>query len=289
MLFQIQHTLRYTYDAPVALEPAVLRLTPRSDAGQQLITMHCKVSPEPAGQSACVDLDGNQTVGMWFAGQSDFLAIVTASEVRTLRTNPFDFLLMPASLYQLPMGYPPEILAALMPYLLRSCIAPELDELAGALVREAGGDTVGFLTLVCSRLAVQIHQQPREAGGPHDAWATWQAKIGACRDVSVLFMELCRSVGLASRFVSGYVLGILPHVRPELHAWVEVYLPGAGWRGFDPSMGVAVSDRHVAVAGSAQPENAAPLSGTYRRTGGGSGGAGGSNLWYEVNLRAVAE
>ncbi|MGH7145547.1 MAG: transglutaminase family protein [Planctomycetota bacterium] len=287
MHFEIQHTLRYTYDSPVVMEPALIRLSPRTDAGQQVLSAHCAITPAPAGQAACVDLDGNSTLGVWFSERSDFLSIVTACEVRTLRTNAFEFMLMPPSMYTLPALYPNEIFAALAPYLQRQALEPEIMALAQSLMQEAKSDTMGYLVLVCSHLAVQIFQQPRETGGPMTAAETWQKKIGACRDVTVLFMELCRAVGLAARFVSGYVLGLLPDLRPELHAWAEVYLPGGGWRGFDPSMGIAVCDRHVAVAAAARPENAAPVSGTYRFFANEAGGGGGSQLWYDVNLHVL--
>ena len=92
-------------------------------------------------------------------------------------------------------------------------------------------------------------------------------RTGACRDLTVLFMECCRSLGLAARFVSGYQEGDKGTDRRYMHAWAEVYLPGGGWRGFDPTHGIAVTDRHVAVASGPTPATAAPISGTFRGTG----------------------
>ena len=96
--------------------------------------------------------------------------------------------------------------------------------------------------------------------------ATWGERTGACRDLAPLFNEVCRLVGLPARFVSGYGYSDFLDER-HLHAWSEVYLPGAGWRGFDPTIGLAVADRHIAVAAARDPEDTAPTSGTYRGTG----------------------
>lgn len=90
---------------------------------------------------------------------------------------------------------------------------------------------------------------------------------GACRDLSVLFLAACRHVGLPARFVSGYHEGPPERGERELHAWAETYLPGGGWRGFDPSLGLAVADRHVAVAAAPDPRGAAPVAGTFRGPG----------------------
>jgi transglutaminase-like putative cysteine protease len=89
-------------------------------------------------------------------------------------------------------------------------------------------------------------------------------KSGSCRDFAVLFMAACQAVGLAARFVSGYQEGDEAQEARELHAWPEVYIPGGGWRGFDPTHGLAVCDRHVPLAAAAHPANAAPVSGKLK-------------------------
>jgi transglutaminase-like putative cysteine protease len=106
----------------------------------------------------------------------------------------------------------------------------------------------------------------REQGPPWPAERTLRERRGACRDLAVLFNDVCRFVGFPARFVSGYQVDVPEEARPELHAWSEVYLPGAGWRGFDPSQGLAVADRHVPLAASRTPWMASPTSGTYRGT-----------------------
>lgn len=89
---------------------------------------------------------------------------------------------------------------------------------------------------------------------------------GTCRDFVVLFAEACRSLGFAARFVSGYTQGDLDNAENYLHAWAEVYLPGGGWRGYDPTLGLAVADQHIALTSGASPLQAAPVSGSFRGT-----------------------
>ncbi len=104
----------------------------------------------------------------------------------------------------------------------------------------------------------------REHGAPRPGEDTLARKEGSCRDLTLLFIEACRSLGIAARFVSGYHAGAPDQGPRYLHAWAEVYLPGAGWRGYDPSHGLAVAQQHVAIAAAATPQLAAPVSGKVR-------------------------
>ena len=104
-------------------------------------------------------------------------------------------------------------------------------------------------------------------GDPWPPEKTLADRTGSCRDIAVLFCEVCRAAGLPSRFVSGYAVDPDHSGCHHLHAWSEIYLPGAGWRGFDPTLGLAVADRHVSLAAARLPALAAPTSGVYRGTG----------------------
>ena len=107
----------------------------------------------------------------------------------------------------------------------------------------------------------------RETGDPWTAEETWRAGCGACRDLAVLFVETCRLLGVAARFVSGYEFAAETSDAFDLHAWAEAYVPGVGWRGFDPSRGLATTQDHVAVAAAATPQGAAPVIGAFRGDG----------------------
>jgi transglutaminase-like putative cysteine protease len=147
---------------------------------------------------------------------------------------------------------------------------------ARELAAEVQYDTLAFLETVTRRIFSEFAYEYRELGAPMAPAETLAGKKGACRDFSLLMMEMCRSLGLASRFVSGYLLGN-PHKEQFLHAWVEVYVPGGGWRGYDPTQGELVSNRHVALAASAVPALTTPVLGIFR-------GASTSQLFTTVTV-----
>jgi transglutaminase-like putative cysteine protease len=107
----------------------------------------------------------------------------------------------------------------------------------------------------------------REEGEAKRADETFRSKEGSCRDLAVLFIDACRAQGIASRFVSGYHESTVHQQKLYMHAWGEVYLPGGGWRGFDPTLGMAVTEAHIPVAAAVDPRDAAPVAGTFRGTG----------------------
>jgi transglutaminase-like putative cysteine protease len=127
-----------------------------------------------------------------------------------------------------------------------------------------------------------FHHVGRPDGDPQTPAETLAGRTGACRDTAMLYVEACRSLGMAARFVSGYSMHHPPEVSEhELHAWAEVYLPGGGWRGYDPSLGLAVADGHVVLAAAPDHRLAAPVSGRYRGTG------VASTMRYTVELRTA--
>jgi transglutaminase-like putative cysteine protease len=136
--------------------------------------------------------------------------------------------------------------------------------LAQHIFHEVHGNLSYFLTTLTQQIYDACAYGVRPQGDPLPAGVTWETKQGSCRDFTVLFMEACRAVGLAARFVSGYHEGDPDHPANDLHAWAEVYVPGGGWRGFDPTLGLAVSDRHIPLAAAAHPRQAAPVTGALR-------------------------
>lgn len=264
--YHIVHTTTYTYDRPVSLQPHALRLRPRCDGCQELHSFSLEVIPEPAKVYQVIDLEGNGIVRALFHRTTDQLCFKVTSEVETHRTNPFDFLLEPWAT-RLPIDYPVSLLSDLQPYFQRFGLPATVDSVVAQLAQEAylavAGETVAFLTELNQRIYQNCQHTIRETGEPFPAALTWTQKLGSCRDLSVLFMEACRAVGLAARFVSGYQEGDPNQKKQDLHAWAEVYLPGAGWRGYDPTNGIAVADRHVTLVATALPRHAAPVSGIF--------------------------
>jgi transglutaminase-like putative cysteine protease len=263
--FEITHLARYVYNQPVFLEPHLLRVRPRVDGGQSLDSFRLIVKPQPAGLSTSLDAEGNVVSLAWFNGLSSELTVRAESIVTTTRNNPFEFIL-PPNRVSLPMSYSP----VEEPLVATAC--KRVGEIAGDdpvgrfaadVAAEVNQQVVPFLGRLSERLSSTWRVTRRESGAPWSALETFSRRTGACRDLVVLFMDACRSVGLAARFVSGYQQQSTGG-EYDLHAWAEVYLPWAGWRGYDPSQGLAVADQHIALAASARPEQAAAVVGSYR-------------------------
>lgn len=263
MRLAITHGTEYCYSRPVFLEPLTLRLRPRCDPSQTPHAYAIKISPEPAGIGQCLDLDGNNVHTVWFDGLHARLAITVTALVQTHRIDPFDFLITDAAALTLPLVYDQRLRPALNHYLMRPLEDAVVSGFSTGIQAEAGGDTVRFLTLLAERIHTMFQYSVREHGEPWTARMTLDRKCGACRDFAMLYLDACRCAGIAARFVSGYCYAEAESEH-YLHAWVEVYLPGAGWRGFDPSIGLATADRHVALATGSAAQDASPVFGLYR-------------------------
>lgn len=266
MLYQISHTTTYAYSDAVSLQPHLIRLQARSDGWQTLKMFSLQVTPIPIAQSELTDLDGNTFIKVWFSLElTKSLNVQVLSQASTHQSNPFNYLVEPWAI-ALPIDYPTSLFKQLQPYLgstdgIALQLAYEIAELSGNNVAQ-------FLNELTQRIYTSCQYVIRETGNPYPPGLTWTQKQGSCRDLTVLFIEVCRAIGLAARFVSGYQEGDPEHPDRYLHAWAEVYLPGAGWRGYDPTHGLAVSDRHIALAASAVPDYTAPIVGKVTRSGG---------------------
>lgn len=277
MRFRVRHLTTYTYSAPVRLGPHWLRLRPRRDDDGELSRFALAIEPLPAGRSEALDADGNLITRVWFAGETVRLTVRSEFEVRTARDHAHDF---PAESMPWPEPYAPALARRLAPWLAHEAAAPAVRQLASE-VREGTQDVAEFLERLNARLHRDIDRRIRDVGAPQPAEETLRLRRGACRDLAVLFAAVCRSQGLAARFVSGYQARGHDARAGErnryMHAWAEVYLPEAGWRGFDPTHGKPVAGAHVALAAAAHPDDAAPLTGHYF-------GAAQSRLHAEVEI-----
>jgi transglutaminase-like putative cysteine protease len=285
MRFRIQHSLHYRYERPVFLEPHTLRLTPRQDPAQRLLAMELSVSPAASGRSESLDADGNSSVLLWFDDLRQDLELTVAMEVETLRVNPFDWILSSPADARLPLTYPAATALSLQPFLAsEQPVAGEVAAWAEEQAAAVGHDTTALLMALADTIHHGFHHVGRPEGDPLQPAETLAGRSGACRDTAMLYVAACRSLGLAARFVSGYSMHHPPEVSEhELHAWAEVYVPGGGWRAYDPSLGLAVADGHVVLATAPDHRQAAPVSGTYRGTG------VASSLDYRVALSAATD
>ncbi len=281
MLYTIDHTTEYRFTRPVFFEPHQLRFCPRSDGSQRLVRFDLQIEPTPAGYTQLLDAEGNMVTVVWFNDMHDKMVLRATSEVETIRDNPYDYLVTP-EIGRLPVSYQPREVALLASALRRSAVPIHVDparELAEQLREASRGEVIPFLSRLTETICHRFKRVHREQGSPWPPATTIEQRQGACRDLAVLWIDICRSVGLAARFVSGYQEGDATQDKRYLHAWAEAYLPGAGWRGFDPTHGLAVADRHVAVAASVDPQHAAPVTATYR----------GNNVEAELYADVVVE
>jgi transglutaminase-like putative cysteine protease len=272
MRISVAHFTLYRYETPVHPEPHTFRLRPREDGAQHLVRFALEISPSPAGTTECLDQDGNVVTEAWFNGPVTELEVRSSFEVDTRRQNPFDFLPNGP-----PTAYPEPLRSALAPYLEAGNPAGPVTRFARAIAETGGRDTLAFLTALNQRLFETVRHVTRDDGPPHPPEVTLNEREGTCRDLAVLFCAACRTVGIAARFVSGYEREAALQPRAYMHAWAEVYLQGGGWRGYDPSQGLAVSTSHVAVASAADPRLAAPISGLYR-------GAARSQMQFTISM-----
>jgi len=269
VLYEIAHVTTYEFTRPVFLEPHTVRLCPRSGVDQRLHDFEFDISPPPEGVAHFIDAEGNTAIEAWFSEMTDALSVRCRAAVETLRANPFDYLPRPEENGP-PFECPDAYAEVLAPYRLREASQDPgnaVVRFAEGVLADSGSGMAAFLSCLNERLYQSWEVIHREQGRPWPAARTLDEKRGSCRDLTVLFMDACRALGIAARFVSGYQEGDPDQQDRELHAWAEVFVPGGGWRGFDPTHGLAVADRHVAVAASARPQLAAPITGSFRGTG----------------------
>ena len=265
MHVKISHRFVYTYTKPVQLGPHRLCLMPRSIGFQKLIQHKISFNPEPCHQFELIAAGGDQILRARFVGSTDRFEIISEAELIT-SSPPLLSLCLDEQEPRLP--YPigrlnADLLSNLQGWLPNG----QHDPAAIALAQEAiiGSDQhcLTFLQQLLEMIQERVNYTQRHHGPPWPAGRTLRERVGSCRDLAVLMIECCRCIGLPARFVSGYHLVEPKPDRYDLHAWAEVYLPGAGWRGFDPSGAGAVDERYVALASSSNPELTAAVSGSF--------------------------
>ena len=263
MLLTVTHEILYQYAGPVWLEPHTLHLRPVTTPFQVIHDFRLEIDPLPVLLSEGLDAESNPIHVAGFSGTTQSLTIRSSFHAECRLDNPFGYIVYPFEAVRVPFLYPEPLKPVLQPCLAAAPGQGPVREYARQLAAAVQYDTLAFLETVTGRIFSDFAYEYREFGAPFSPAETLALKKGACRDFSLLMMEMCRSLGLASRFVSGYLLGN-PHKEQYLHAWVEVYVPGGGWRGYDPTQGELVSNRHVALAASAVPALTTPVLGVFR-------------------------
>ncbi|MDP1523663.1 MAG: transglutaminase family protein [Methylotenera sp.] len=269
----LHHKTAYHYDKPIQLAPHVFRLRPAAHSRTPVTAYSLKITPENHFISWQQDPFGNYLARVVFPEKSTELSIEVDLIAEMTVINPFDFFLEEYA-ENFPFTYPEQLLKELAPYL-------EIREggplLASWLAEVDGGQKaiVDFLVYLNQRVNQTVNYSIRMEAGVQTCEETLEKQLGSCRDSAWLLVQALRHMGLAARFVSGYLVQLTADIKSldgpsgtdvdftDLHAWAEVYIPGAGWIGLDPTSGLLAGEGHIPLACTADYVSAAPVTGGY--------------------------
>jgi uncharacterized protein (DUF2126 family)/transglutaminase-like putative cysteine protease len=271
----LNHVTHYRYDRRVALGPQVVRLRPAPHCRTRILSYSLKLAPREHFVNWQQDPQSNYLARFVFPEKTDELRIEVDLVAEMAVLNPFDFFLEPYA-GQFPFPYQDAEKRDLAPYLIESPTASQFRKYLESIPREKKR-TIDFLVELNLRLSRDIRYLIRMEPGVQSPEQTLQKASGSCRDSAWLLVQLLRHLGLAARFVSGYLIQLTPDMKsldgpsgPErdftdLHAWCEVYLPGAGWIGLDPTSGLLAGEGHIPLACTPEPIAAAPVTGAVEK------------------------
>ncbi|PBB99199.1 transglutaminase family protein [Mesorhizobium sp. WSM3862] len=271
ILAAVHHLTHYKYDRPVVLGPQVIRLQPAPHSRTKVLSHSLKVEPKNHFVNLQQDPYGNFLARFVFPEPVTELKIQVDLVADMTVYNPFDFF-VEESAENFPFEYPEEIRQDLAIYRTPEPAGPLLSAFLKTIDRSPT-NTVNFLVGLNARLQREIAYIVRMETGVYSPEETLAAGKGSCRDSSWLLVQILRNLGIAARFVSGYLIQLKPDLVSldgppgtsvdftDLHAWCEVYIPGAGWIGFDPTSGLLTGESHVPLAATPHFRNAAPISG----------------------------
>ncbi len=267
----LNHVTHYRYDRLVGLGPQVVRLRPAPHCRTRILSYSLKVAPSEHFVNWQQDPESNYLARFVFPEQTRELRIEVDLVAEMAVLNPFDFFLEPWAEH-FPFSYPAQERRDLAPYLVTAEGGQRFSDCLAAIPR-GKQRTVDFLVDLNLRLSRDIRYLIRMEPGVQAPDETLARSSGSCRDSSWLLVQLLRHLGLAARFVSGYLIQLTPDMKSldgpsgpdrdftDLHAWCEVYLPGAGWIGLDPTSGLLAGEGHIPLACTPEPISAAPVTG----------------------------
>ncbi len=267
----LNHVTHYRYDRLISLSPQIVRLRPAPHTRTRILAYSLRVEPAEHFINWQQDPQSNFLARLTFPERTRELHLTVDLVAEMAVLNPFDFFLEPYA-QQFPFAYEPGEQRELAPYLAR---LPSTRLFAGYLesIPRKSPSVVDFLVDLNLRLSRDVRYLIRMQPGVQTPEETLEKASGSCRDSAWLLVQLLRHLGLAARFVSGYLIQLTPDVKAldgpsgppadftDLHAWCEVYLPGAGWIGLDPTSGLLAGEGHIPLACTPEPSAAAPVTG----------------------------
>jgi len=267
----LNHVTHYTYDRPINLGPQVVRLRPAPHSRTRILSYSMRVEPEEHFINWQQDPQSNYLARLVFPEKTTHFRIEVDLVAEMSVLNPFDFFLEPSA-ENFPFEYDPALAHELAPYRVKAPLTPAFEKYLASIPREKK-QTTNFLVELNQRLQRDIGYLIRMEPGVQTPEETLVNASGSCRDSGWLLVQLLRHLGLAARFVSGYLIQLKSDVKAldgpsgtevdftDLHAWCEVFLPGAGWIGLDPTSGLLAGEGHIPLACSPDPSSAAPVTG----------------------------
>jgi uncharacterized protein (DUF2126 family)/transglutaminase-like putative cysteine protease len=267
----LNHKTRYEYDRPVTLYPQIVRLRPAPHSRTPVASYSLKVLPKNHFVNWQQDPHGNYLARFVFPEKAREYSIEVDLIAEMTVVNPFDFFLEPSA-EEYPFRYESWLVEELKPFLAAQPIERRLSDFLGD-VNRTKTRSVDFLVNLNRQLHERIKYVIRMDPGVQKPEETLALGSGSCRDSAWLLVQILRNLGLAARFVSGYLIQLTADVKPldgpagpphdftDLHAWAEVYLPGAGWIGLDPTSGLMAGEGHIPLACTPEPASAAPVTG----------------------------
>ena len=267
----LHHVTHYTYDRLVGLGPQTVRLRPAPHCRSRVLSYALKVEPAQHFINWQQDPFANYQARLVFPEKTRAFKVTVDLVVEMAVYNPFDFFLEPEAEH-FPFSYAATVRQELAPYLAAGPLTPQLKSYLGK-IDHGEQRTIDFLVGLNRQVAQDIRYLIRMEPGVQTPEETLENASGSCRDSGWLLVQLLRHLGLAARFVSGYLIQLAPDVKSldgpsgtavdftDLHAWCEVYLPGAGWIGLDATSGLLAGEGHIPLACTPQPSGAAPIEG----------------------------
>ena len=260
------HNLEYSYEESVQLGEHRLCIKPRSHGFQRLINFNLNISPNPKILYPLLAASGEEINRITFEGYTDSLSIKAISEVETLK---HPCILDGVKERDLTLPFCRSIInrdlqGALEGWMPNGQHDPSAVELAQESLAGSSNNALSFTFQLIEIIQDRVKYTKRHTGPAWPASRTLRERVGSCRDLAMLMVESCRSVGIPSRFVSGYHFEDPLPKEFELHAWAELYIPGAGWRGFDPSGKGLIDERYLTLVSSSKANLTAVITGNFR-------------------------